>query len=116
MVDEMIYQLVDRTIKNMEKYNYDMETTHITMMTNINKYLHTFKAIDTQNMNLIKPSEKEMFLYMIYLLQKQKHNDLEALDSIQKIIDFKIDVHNGELVKDEIDALIDLYKTQIKLK
>lgn len=115
-MEEMIYQLVERNVKNMEKSNYDNETLHITMMANINKYLDTFKVVDTQNMNLIKPSEKEMFLYIIYLLQKQKHNDMEALDSIQKIIDFKIDVHNGELVKDEIDALIDLYKTQIKLK
>lgn len=114
-MDETIYKLVGKNIDNMEKRNYDKETMHISMMANISKYLETFKVTDT-NMNLVKPTEKEMFLYIIYLLQSQKHNDLEALENIQKIIDFKIDVHKGILNKEEIDALIDLYKTQIKLK
>ena len=35
----MVYQLVERNVKNMEKSNYDNETLHITMMANINKYL-----------------------------------------------------------------------------
>ena len=53
---------------------------------------------------------------IIYLLQSQKHNYLDVLDNIQELIDFKIDVHNGTLDKKEIDALIDMYRTQIKLK
>lgn len=114
-MEETIYKLVGKNIDNMEKRNYDKETIHITMMANINKYLETFKVTDT-NMNLVKPTEKEMFLYIIYLLQDQKHNDLEALKNLQEIIDFKISVHNGKLDKEEIDALIGMYKTQIKLK
>ena len=114
-MEELIYKLVDKNLANMEKGNYDRETAHITMMANIGKYLDTFKVTDA-GINLIKPTEKEMFLYVIYLLQAQKHNDIDALNNIQKIIDFKIDVHNGELNKEEIDALIDLYRTQIKLK
>lgn len=114
-MEELIYKLVGNNIKRMEQYNYDFENLHITMMANISKYLDTFKVTDT-NMNLIKPTEKEMFLYIIYLLQRQKHNDIDALKNIQEILDFKIDVHNGELNKEEIDALINMYKTQIKLK
>ena len=114
-MEEFIYKLVDKNIKNMEKRNYDNETLHTTMMAHINKYIDTFKVVDV-DMNLVKPTEKEMFLYLIYLLQQQKHNDIDVLDNIQKIIDFKIDVHNGQLDKNEVDALIDLYKTQIKLK
>lgn len=114
-MEETIYKLVGKNIENMEKRNYDKETMHITMMANISKYLDTFKITDV-GMNLIKPTEKEMFLYIIYLLQNQKYNYLEVLDNIQKLIDFKIDVHNGELNKEEIDALIDMYKTQVKLK
>ena len=115
-MEELIYEIVDKNIIDMGKRNYDNKTLHITMMANIHKYLNSFKALDIKNINLIKPSEQEMFLYIIYLLQKQKHNDIEALDNIQDIIDFKIDVHNKELNKEEIDALIELYKTQIKLK
>lgn len=114
-MEETIYKLVGKNIENMEKRNYDKETMHITMMANINKYLDTFKITDV-NMNLIKPTEKEMFIYIIYLLQSQKHNYLDVLDNIQELIDFKIDVHNGTLDKKEIDALIDMYRTQIKLK
>jgi hypothetical protein len=115
-MEELVYKLVDRKVKEMQQCNYDLDTLKATMNAQIQKYLETFKVNDTREMNLIKPSERDMFLYIIYLLQQQKHNDIDALNNIKRIIDFKIDVHNGTLEKQEIDGLIDLYKTQIKLK
>lgn len=111
----LIYRIIDSKVKEMTKYNYDFDTLDATMKAQIDKYLKTYKVEDAKNLNLVKPTEKEMIMYLIYLLECQKKNDSEALENMQKIIDFKIDVHNGELVKEEIDALFSMYRTQLKL-
>ena len=53
-------------------------------------------------------------MYLIYIIQKQKDDHMEALNNIQKLIDFKIDMYNGNLNKTELDGLINIYKAQIK--
>lgn len=112
---DLIYRIIDSKVKEMTKYNYDFDTLDATMKAQIDKYLQTYKVEDAKNLNLVKPTEKEMIMYLIYLLECQKKNDSEALENMQKIIDFKIDVHNGELVKEEIDSLFTMYRTQLKL-
>ena len=111
----LVYKIVSNKVKEMTKYNYDFDTLDATMKANMDKYLQTYKVEDAKNLNLVKPTEKDMIFYLIYLLECQKKNDSEALENIQKIIDFKIDVHNGELNKEEIDSLFNVYKTQINL-
>lgn len=114
-LSNMIYKIIDSKVKEMTKYNYDFDTLDATMMANIDKYLSTYKVDDAKNINLVKPTEQDMIMYLIYLIECQKNNDIDVINSIQKIIDFKIDVHNKELNKEEIDSLFNMYKTQMKL-
>ena len=116
MMEELIYKIIDNKVKQLDKSNYDSDTLHTTMMTHIHKYLGEIKADCGNKINLITPTEQDMIMYLVYLLYNQKLNDIEALDSIQKIIDFKINVHKNNINKQDIDNIIYLYKTQIKLK
>lgn len=116
MIEELVYKIVSNKIKEMEKYNYDNDTVQITMQSNIRKYLEQYKVSNSKDMNLINPNEQDIIMYLVYLLYAQKKNDLEALDTIQKLIDVKIDTHRDSITTDEIDSLINLFKTQIKLK
>ena len=116
MIEELVYKIINNKVKQLDKSNYNNDTLHITMMTHIHKYLGEIKADYGNKVNLIKPTEQDMIMYLVYLLYNQKLNDIEALNNIQKIIDFKIDVHKNNINKQDIDNIIDLYKTQIKLK
>lgn len=112
-MESLIYKIINNKIENMKQV--DNTNTFEDINSNIVKFLKQYKVSDIKNINLDNPTEKDMIFYLIYLLELQKINDLEALNNIQKIIDFKIDVHNGTLCKEEIDSLINLYRVQIKL-
>ena len=80
----LVYKIVSNKVKEMTNYNYDFDTLDATMKANMDKYLQTYKVEDAKNLNLVKPTEKDMIFYLIYLLECQKKNDSEALENIQK--------------------------------
>lgn len=116
MIEKIVYKIMKNKIKEMQQYNYDNDTLNITMRANIQKYLEKLQVKDTDSINLVNPIDRDIILYLVYLLETQKNNDIEALDNIQKIINFKIDIYNSDIPKDEITNIINVYKTQIRLK
>lgn len=116
MIENMIHKIVKQKIKALEKSDYDEKTIDITMKTSLNKYFENYKAVDVKNINLVKPTETDLLLYLIYLWQEQKQNDIEALKCINDIVNFKISLHKDDIQQLEVDSLFDLYKTQIQLK
>ena len=116
MIEKIVYKIMKNKIKEMQQYNYDNDTLNITMRANIQKYLDKLQVKDTDSINLVNPTDRDIILYLVYLLEAQKNNDIEVLDNIQKIINFKIDIHKSDISKDEITNIINVYKIQIRLK
>ncbi len=116
MIEKIIQKIVINKINNLKQYGYEEDNINISMQANLRHYLDKLKVIDVKDINFNNPTEQDLILYLVYSLEAQKQNDIEALDNIRKIIDFKIDVHKDNIQKDEVDNIIELYKTQIKLK
>lgn len=111
---KLIHRVVNNKIKENVDNGYNQDEMHTNMLIAIEKFLQKYKVADAKNLDLIKPDETEIIMYLIYIIQKQKDDHMEALNNIQKLIDFKIDMYNGNLNKTELDGLINIYKAQIK--